>query len=80
MSVPAVVLPTAVTPRTVALTVRILHFTTIEYIRIAWSTIDRAWRRRGALRLLPLSLLASQESQRAFSLDRLTSQATFARG
>jgi len=62
VAVPAIVLPAAVTPRAVTLTMRILHFTSIEYIRIAWSavtTIDRAWRRGGALCLLPLTSLAS---------------------
>jgi hypothetical protein len=68
-----------VTPRAVALTMRILHFTSIKDICIAWSTIDRAWRRRDALRLLLLTLPASQERQRAFPLDRLSSETTFAR-
>jgi hypothetical protein len=47
MPILTIVLPAAVTPRAVALTMRVLYFTSIEYIRIAWSavaTIDRAWR------------------------------------
>jgi hypothetical protein len=61
-----------VTPRAVAVAMRILDFTSIEYIRIprtSVATVDRAWRRRGSLRLLLLTLLASQECQRAFPLD-----------
>jgi hypothetical protein len=64
MAIPTIVLPATVMPRAVALTMRILHFTSIEYIRIAWSavaTIDCAWCRCGSLRLFPLALLASQK-------------------
>jgi hypothetical protein len=64
MVIPTIVLPAAMTPRAVALTMCVLYLTSIKYISIAWpavTTIDGAWRCCGSRRLFPLALLASQE-------------------
>ena len=47
MAILTIILSVAVTLQAVAPTMRVLYFTSIEYIPIAWSavaTIDRAWR------------------------------------
>jgi hypothetical protein len=83
MAVIAFVLPAAVTPRAVALALRILHFTSIENVYIARAviaTVGSAWRRRGTLRVLKFPLFASQECQRTCPFDRLAGEAAFARG
>jgi hypothetical protein len=35
MAIPTIILPATVTPRAVTLTMRVLYFTSIEYVRIA---------------------------------------------
>jgi hypothetical protein len=76
-----IVLPAAVAPRAVTLTMCILHFASIEHVRIARpvvATADSTWRRRGALRALKFALFAPQECECAGPLDRLAGEAAFA--
>jgi hypothetical protein len=82
MAVIAVVFPPAVAPRTIALTMRILHFASIEHVHIArsiFATMDSAWRRCGAFRALKFALFTPQERQCAGPFDRLAGEAAFAR-
>lgn len=82
MAVIAIVFPAAVAPRAIALTIRILHFASIEHVHIArsiFATVDSTWRCCGALRALKFALFTPQERQRASPFDRLAGEAAFTR-